>query len=382
MDKKSTVNNLITKADAKESDYHGTGYIGDLAETLVRARARGKNVFFNFNGHKLYSADATSTDYAYQEVYGCTQEEYEKKRVLSERQYAQNRGKEFSKYNVKERMMEVYKKGLNLIYFSQKGQWYKTVDDMRAVPYSYDLDTAVEVMEILQNNVNAGDRMGLERAKGILNGIEDTDSKRYIMNIVAKFSNYGPALYTEVIKNLDLDTVHYLNKIDERNYTESCVGHGVAYHLHEEWRNSRLREDLTYKPAWRTIKDSQFIKALNKSNNLPNTIRKIDNKYEMDIANTDYNGLSSDLQYENQEAGKVAAGLFIRSLDEHLTNEFIGAEIQSEWRKRNAWAKGSDLDVPFELLPFDKKNSTLDQHFTAKSVYEEMMREKEEIICK
>lgn len=53
----------------------------------------------------------------------------------------------------------------------------------------------------------------------------------------------------------------------------------VAFELHEAWRRPRLREDGTYEPRWKKIKDETFIENLKKNvkfgeNNIKSAVPK------------------------------------------------------------------------------------------------------------
>lgn len=166
----------------------------------------------------------------------------------------------------------------------------------------------------------------------------------------------------------------------------------VSSALHEDWRKTRLNEDGTFEPRWKAIKDQEFITSLN-SNQLPSNIRVADGKYEIDIANSTYNQLSPDWQYENKEAGKVASELVIRgqrqyvsihnqvcwnsSYGEYLNREQVGNKIHNEWLKRNTWAKGGELDVPFKELPPHEQAKDIDQYKIAYAIFEKMQQKEQ-----
>jgi len=136
----------------------------------------------------------------------------------------------------------------------------------------------------------------------------------------------------------------------------------------------------------------EFITSLN-SNQLPSNIRVVDGKYEIDIANSTYNQLSPDWQYENKEAGKVASELVIRgqrqyvsihnqvcwnsSYGEYLDREQVGNKIHNEWLKRNTWAKGGELDVPFKDLPPHEQAKDIDQYKIAYAIFEKMQQKEQ-----
>ena len=157
----------------------------------------------------------------------------------------------------------------------------------------------------------------------------------------------------------------------------------VSSALHEDWRKTRLNEDGTFEPRWKAIKDQEFLTSLN-PNELPGNIRAVDGNYEIDIANSSYDQLSPDWQYENKEAGKVAAELVIRSqmkyngqYGENLNREQVGNRIHNEWLKRNDWAKGGELDVPFKDLPPHEQAKDIDQYKIAYATFEKMQQKEQ-----
>ena len=169
----------------------------------------------------------------------------------------------------------------------------------------------------------------------------------------------------------------------------------VSSALHEDWRKTRLNEDGTFEPRWKAIKDQEFLTSLN-PNELPGNIRVVDGNYEIDIANSSYDQLSPDWQYENKEAGKVAAELVIRGQSqcsqrqyssndltlaamygEFLNMQQIGSRIHDEWLKRNDWAKGGELDVPFKDLPPHEQAKDIDQYKIAYATFEKMQQKEQ-----
>ena len=68
----------MRKEDAIQYSGLGIHNIDEAVEVLTYAREQGRNLWFDFNGHKLYSADVT-LDSAYIEVLGMDKATYEKK---------------------------------------------------------------------------------------------------------------------------------------------------------------------------------------------------------------------------------------------------------------------------------------------------------------
>ena len=139
----------------------------------------------------------------------------------------------------------------------------------------------------------------------------------------------------------------------------------VAFVLHEEWRKTRLKEDGTYEPRWKSINDAKFIEELNKEE-LPVYVRKTEGGYEIDIANASYNLLSADWQNENKAAAEVVAGL-VNSGKEFSRDE-VGEIVHNAWLERNSWAKGGELGVPFAQLPKEEQDKDIVQYEIAKTM--------------
>ncbi len=75
-------------------------YMGTLdraIERLQELREQGQNVYIDFNGHKLYSCDA-SEEVVYQEMFGMSKKEHEedlaRRRAEWEKQEAERKAKE------------------------------------------------------------------------------------------------------------------------------------------------------------------------------------------------------------------------------------------------------------------------------------------------
>ena len=126
----------------------------------------------------------------------------------------------------------------------------------------------------------------------------------------------------------------------------------LASALHEDWRRTRLQEDGTFEGRVKPTKDEAWIAAHGTD--------------QVDIANTEYIDLPEDWQAENKAAAEVIVGILSESpeaLDlsdeEHIN--MVGEKIHTAWLARNEWAKGGDLDVPFEDLPADEQAKDINQ---------------------
>lgn len=117
-----------------------------------------------------------------------------------------------------------------------------------------------------------------------------------------------------------------------RDYVET-----LASEFHERWRQSRVAENGSYEPQIETTKDGQWI-----------THHRTD---RVDIANTKFEDLPADWREENRQAAKTALKM----------RKVIGRAIHNAWLERNPWAKGTELDLPFDLLPPEDQARNLEQ---------------------
>lgn len=141
----------------------------------------------------------------------------------------------------------------------------------------------------------------------------------------------------------------------------------IASKFHENWRESRLKEDGTYEPRWKVVCDPVFIKKVRGNKNLPSTIRITDKGVEQDIANTMFDDLCLDYKIENFDAAQVAYEV---SKENYTKAEagIVGKKIHDAWLERNPWAKGSDLDVEFEKLAYSEQVKDLIHYEISKEI--------------
>lgn len=127
-------------------------------------------------------------------------------------------------------------------------------------------------------------------------------------------------------------------KISKTKFVEVLAGK-----LHDIWRAPRKKADGTYEPRIKSTTDQKWIKA--------------NNKKELDIANTNYEDLPEDWKKENRASALVATNIIYKAVSNKVDmtdSKFVeesSASIHAEWLKRNAWAKGGELDVPYSKLP-------------------------------
>lgn len=134
----------------------------------------------------------------------------------------------------------------------------------------------------------------------------------------------------------------------------------LATEFHEDWRKTRQLEDGSFEPRVKQTKDEAWIESHGTD--------------QVDIANTGYTELPSDWQAENKAAAEVVVGI----MDTHngaidLSNEAIrnqvGATVHEAWLSRNEWAKGGELDVPFDQLSEAEQAKDIDQVVVAQRVF-------------
>lgn len=123
--------------------------------------------------------------------------------------------------------------------------------------------------------------------------------------------------------------------------------------LHENWRHERLQADGTYEPRIKSTSDQTWISKHSTD--------------QVDIANTDYSELPEDWQKENKAAADFIVKEFVEkghviNMSDKKAVEEVGDKIHTAWLSRNAWAKGSELDVPFRDLSTEEKDKDIAQY--------------------
>ena len=88
----------------------------------------------------------------------------------------------------------------------------------------------------------------------------------------------------------------------------------------------------------------------------------------MDIANTKFEDLPSNWQYENLEVARVVIDLVYDKIvaGEEITPEMVeemSSVVHEAWMKRNSWEKENrpHLFVPYSELPEEEKAKDRDQ---------------------
>ncbi len=168
------------------NEYMGT--IDNCVKVLSQYRARGKNVYVEFNGHRIYSCDVT-LEGAYKEILGMTKEEFERKRAERIEKYEREQREEADKAQAT--IPEWISKGEAIIYPERAEEWQKCVKARaKDLYHGRDLDSAIAIMEMLENGAT------LDEAKNALDE-QDLSGASYgmIRNIIFSFSKQGPEFY-------------------------------------------------------------------------------------------------------------------------------------------------------------------------------------------
>ena len=125
------------------------------------------------------------------------------------------------------------------------------------------------------------------------------------------------------------------------NTIKQVLSYALAEDIHETWRSFRKKEDGTYEPRIKESKDNNW--NIKHQTNI------------VDIANSSFDELPENWQYENLEAAKVAIDLvYDKTIAfEPITFdelEQMAAIIHNEWLKRNSWVIDPKLTVPYNKL--------------------------------
>jgi len=116
--------------------------------------------------------------------------------------------------------------------------------------------------------------------------------------------------------------------------------------LHDEWRESRKKEDGTFDPRLKKTKDEAWIKE-----------HGID---EIDIANTDYANLPEDWKGENKISAEVAIEEVYGAVEnkKELDDAFVESASEAmhvKWLERNgSWAP-PEQKLPYAELSEEEK---------------------------
>ena len=156
---------------------------------------------------------------------------------------------------------------------------------------------------------------------------------------------------------------NFTDKQEKENNSEAFdeAVAALGSEFHEDWRKTRLNEDGSFEPRLKSTSDEAWI-AKHGVN-------------EVDIANTSYEDLPEDWQYENKQAAAVVVNILSEysgsvELENDMIRSAVGEKIHSAWLERNSWATGGELDVSFDDLPLEEQEKDIDQIRVAKRVFD------------
>ena len=137
--------------------------IDDAIVYLTKAQLRDENIFINFNGHKIYSADVT-IDGVYKEVLGMTREEYKEQERKWREEWEEQEHRE--KAEAQAKIPTWIEEGKKYIPESHWEEWEKCVN-IRAndLYHGMELDNLLEVLQAIES----GNAKTKEDVEGILN---------------------------------------------------------------------------------------------------------------------------------------------------------------------------------------------------------------------
>lgn len=109
--------------------------------------------------------------------------------------------------------------------------------------------------------------------------------------LVAEYSEKKVDKFTQSLQEQTNEDVIF----ERDTEMEELLGLETGSRLHDDWRATRRKEDGTYEPRIKPTSDKQW--------------REAHGTNEIDIANTSFEDLPADWQYENLEAGKEAVAI-------------------------------------------------------------------------
>lgn len=133
--------------------------------------------------------------------------------------------------------------------------------------------------------------------------------------------------------------------------------------FHEDWRKTRLDEATgTFEPRIKETNDTAWI--------------EVNGTDQVDIANSTYDQLPDDWKAENKAAAEVVVGVMVDrdgaiDLSDESTRVEVGGIVHDAWlaRPNNKWAKGGELDVPFDQLSPEEQAKDISQVEVAQQIF-------------
>lgn len=218
----------LTRANAVEDK----SFLGDLdkcIDYLIKCRQEGKSIWIEFNGHKLYSCDATVNN-VYVQMYGKTKAEVD--REMQEEIDEYHKSREERKDRIKENMPEWIEAGSQFIYPERLDEWKRCVERRSNDLYlGSDLEFAITAMQMLENGAK------FENVKNYLSGLDTSGgSHSKVESVILNFSKRGPEFY-EFLRggheNIDENTQGMISKLKDQN--SQYKANEVLREHEEEW---------------------------------------------------------------------------------------------------------------------------------------------------
>lgn len=146
--------------------------------------------------------------------------------------------------------------------------------------------------------------------------------------------------------------------IDPESRDQAIVA--LASEFHEDWRKTRIDDEGKFEPRIKGTSDSAWIESHGTD--------------QVDIANTAFADLPRDWQTENHAAAEVVVDIVneyggLVDVSDPEVRRNVGDRIHQAWLSRNEWAKGGELDVPFDKLPEDEQDKDINQISVALRVF-------------
>jgi hypothetical protein len=149
----------MDKNQAREITISLGDTLKDAIITLTKAQLNDENVFIDFNGHKLYSADIT-IDGAYKEVLGMPREEYKKQREEEKKEIFKNKRKKYinkGKEYISEELWPEWEKCVNIRIDQNKS----------SVPFSFEIEDLLYILK----HIKDGELKTKEAVEGFLDEV-------------------------------------------------------------------------------------------------------------------------------------------------------------------------------------------------------------------
>jgi len=128
----------------------------------------------------------------------------------------------------------------------------------------------------------------------------------------------------------------------------------LASLLHDEWRAPRKKDDGTFEPRIKVFAKTEKGEKWFDENKVPSEAQELK---KQDIANTPFESLDPDWQYENGAAAEVAINEIFKAVENNqsFNDAFIeeaSAVVHDKWLERNNWVYNPDYGNPDLAKPY------------------------------